>query len=72
MSRANRRRHNKRLKKKRSHYWGGKTIDPVIIGKKMAAPKPASGCPCCINPRRLGEVTRQEQAADLKEQETQE
>ena len=64
-----RRKHQKRLKRKRSRYWGGvKADDAKTTGKKYAAPKPRSKCPCCINARAIEGPTRQERSVRLSEQ----
>jgi len=61
MSRANRRRQYRRLKKKRASYWGGGYENPRHQGMKVSAPKLKSSCMCCMNQRKLYGETRQEQ-----------
>jgi hypothetical protein len=57
-TRALRRHHAQRLKRKRASYWRGE------IGIHWDTPHPCSG-PCCGNPRRwFGERSVQEHKAD--------
>lgn len=59
--RAFRRHQRERLKKKRSHYYGGWAgSSPRTLGLILTTPTPCS-CPMCGNPRKhFGEITRQE------------
>jgi hypothetical protein len=62
MTRAIRRHHYDRLKKKRKLYWGGYDYpnDEKTLGKIVSTPQMCSRY-CCGNPRRhRGEVTLQE------------
>ena len=64
--RSIRRHHYNRLKQSRKHYWGGEDEQSdVTLGIKISAPKPVSTCQCCINPRKNGHITKQEQLSKL-------
>ena len=72
MKRAIRRHHRERLMKKRLTYWAAsdgfevRIPDPERAIRLVTTPC-ACSCPMCSNPRRhTGEVTRQEQLADLR------
>jgi hypothetical protein len=48
---AQRRADGARLKKKRGHYWWGRQLTAVELGRVVNTPKPCS-CWMCGNPRR--------------------
>jgi rubrerythrin len=63
MKRAERRHHNKRIKKNRRIHWGRK-LNEKELGSVVDTPTPCS-CPMCGNPRRhFGTKTVQEIRAE--------
>lgn len=64
-SRALRRHHEGRLKRRVSDYYGGYTRSDARATGRLAHTRTLCSCPMCGNPRRyLGEVTLQERRAE--------
>lgn len=69
MSRAQRRHHARRLKRKRAKYWGGGDLGPRYNGVRYTSPQCQSNCMCCMNQRKLYGATRQERLSEIKQKE---
>lgn len=71
MSRARKRHHRERLKKKRRYHWGRDLLtEPEVLAKAVNTPKPCS-CMMCGNERRhSGDTMQERRIKDIEHEET--